>query len=107
MAVLYDGEILLQLSAEGKILLTKEYLIMKNSKVSLQDCINPFNNNSSKSEHVVIDSERNSGNRAASFNLAYEGGFLEHIGDGLYKCKRIVADNLSLVILSDYPVIIK
>ena len=80
---------------------------MTSSRMSLQDCINPFSNNSSKSEYVVIDSERNGGNRAASYNLAYEGGFLEHLGDGLYKCKRIVADNLSLIILSDYPVIVK
>jgi len=75
------------------------------SKMSLQDCINPFNN-SSKSEYVVICNEQN-GSRAASFNIAYEGNFLEHIGDGFYKCKRIVANNLSLVIMSDYPIIIK
>ena len=80
---------------------------MNYSKVSLQDCINTTKPSANKSEYVVIDSERNSGNRAHSFNLAYEGGFLEHIGDGFYKCKRIVADNLSLVIMSDYPVVIK
>ena len=76
------------------------------SRTSVQDCINPFNN-SSKSEYVVICKDHNDGNRAASFNIAYEGDFLEHIGDGFYKCKRIVANNLSLVILSDYPIIIK
>jgi hypothetical protein len=75
-------------------------------RTSLQDCISlgknkDINNNSL---YVVIDSERNGGNRAGSFNIAYEGGFLEHIGDTFYKCKRIVADNLSLVILSDYPI---
>jgi hypothetical protein len=73
-------------------------------RTSLQDCIslgkNKDNNNSL---YVVIDSERNGGNRAGSFNIAYEGGFLEHIGDTFYKVKRIVADNLSLVIMSDYP----
>jgi len=80
---------------------------MTSSRMSLQDCINPFKSNSVQSEYVVIDNEMNGGNRAASFNLAYEGGFLEHIGNGLYKCKRIVANNLSLVILSDHHVIIK
>lgn len=78
---------------------------MTSSRMSLQDCINPFNN-VSKSEYVVIDNERNCGNKAAAFNIAYEGGFLEHIGDGFFKCKRIVANNLSLVIMADYPIII-
>ena len=74
-------------------------------RTSLQDCISLGNNRVvTNSLYVVIDSERNSGNRAASFNIAYEGGFLEHMGDTFYKVKRIVADNLGLVILSDYPV---
>jgi hypothetical protein len=74
-------------------------------RTSLQDCISLGNNKvDNNSLYVVIDSERNSGNRAGSFNIAYEGGFLEHIGDTFYKVKRIVADNLGLVILSDYPV---
>ena len=72
-------------------------------RTSLQDCTS-LGNNSIYSLYVVIDSERNSGNRAGSFNIAYEGGFLEHMGDSFYKVKRIVADNLGLVILSDYPV---
>lgn len=74
-------------------------------RTSLQDCISLGNNKvDHNSLYVVIDSERNSGNRAGSFNIAYEGGFLEHMGDTFYKVKRIVADNLGLVILSDYPV---
>lgn len=74
-------------------------------RTSLQDCISLGNNKvDNNSLYVVIDSERNSGNRAASFNIAYEGGFLEHMGDTFYKVKRIVADNLGLVILSDYPI---
>ena len=74
-------------------------------RTSLEDCISLGNNKGfDNSLYVVIDSERNSGNRAASFNIAYEGGFLEHIGDTFYKVKRIVADNLGLVILSDYPI---
>lgn len=74
-------------------------------RTSLQDCISLGNNKVvTNSLYVVIDSERNGGNRAASFNIAYEGGFLEHMGDTFYKVKRIVADNLGLVILSDYPV---
>lgn len=79
---------------------------MTMSKTSVQDCINPFNNNS-KSEYVVVCKNHNDGYRAASFNIAYEGDFLEHIGDGFYKCKRIVASNLSLVVLADYPITIK
>ena len=54
-----------------------------------------------QSEYVIIDSERNSLNRASSFNLAHEGGFLTHIGSWLYKVKRIVANNLGLVIMAD------
>lgn len=74
-------------------------------RTSLQDCISLGNNRVvTNSLYVVIDSERNSGNRAGSFNIAYEGGFLEHMGDTFYKVKRIVADNLGLIILSDYPV---
>jgi len=74
-------------------------------RTSLQDCISLGDNKDidNNSLYVVIDSEHNSGNRAGSFNIAYEGGFLEHMGDTFYKCKRIVADNLSLVIMSDYP----
>jgi hypothetical protein len=72
-------------------------------RTSLQDCISLGKNKDNNSLYVVIDSERNSGNRSGSFNIAYEGGFLEHIGDTFYKVKRIVADNLSLVIMSDYP----
>ena len=71
-------------------------------KTSLQDCITLGSKQDVKSEYVVINSEWC---KAGSFNIAYEGGFLEHIGDGFYKCKRIVADNLSLVIMSDYPAI--
>lgn len=75
------------------------------NRTSLQDCISLGKNKvDTNSLYVVIDSERNGGNRAASFNIAYEGGFLEHMGDTFYKCKRIVADNLSLVIMSDYPI---
>ena len=71
-------------------------------KTSLQDCITLGSKQDVKSEYVVINREWC---KAGSFNIAYEGGFLEHIGDGFYKCKRIVADNLSLVIMSDYPAI--
>jgi len=75
-----------------------------NYRVSLQDCVSLGNNEfTNKSLYVIIDSERNGGNRAASFNIAYEGGFLEHIGDTFYKVKRIVADNLGLIILSEFP----
>ena len=74
-------------------------------KTSLQDCITLGSKQDVKSMYVIIDSERNGGNRAASFNIAYEGGFLEHMGDTFYMCKRIVADNLGLIILSDYPAI--
>ena len=77
-----------------------------NYRVSLQDCVSLGNNEfSNKSLYVIIDSKRNGGNRAASFNIAYEGGFLEHMGDTFYMCKRIVADNLGLIIMSDYPAI--
>ena len=79
---------------------------MKNSRVSVQDCINVFNEDTS-SPYVIICADHNSGNRAASFNVAYEGGFLTHISDGYYQCKRIVANNLSLVIMSNYPIPIK
>ena len=75
-----------------------------NYRVSLQDCVSLGNNEiSNKSVYVIIDSERNGGNRAGSYNIAYEGGFLEHIGDTFYKCKRIVADNLGLIIMSEFP----
>jgi len=80
------------------------YSIKFMKRTSLQDCISLGDNKDNHSLYVVIDSERNSGNRAGSFNLAYEGGFLEHIGDTFYKVKRIVADNLGLIILSDYPI---
>ncbi len=75
-----------------------------NYRVSLQDCVSLGNNEiSNKSVYVIIDSERNGSNRAGSFNIAYEGGFLEHIGDTFYKCKRIVANNLGLIIMSEFP----
>lgn len=75
-------------------------------RMSTQDCITLFNKDTS-SPYVIICADHNSGNRAASFNIAYEGGFLKHISDGYYQCKRIVATNLSLVIMSDYPLTIK
>lgn len=59
--------------------------------------------NSELSVYVIINSEMNIGSKSAAFNLAKQGGFLEHMGDTFYKCKRTVADNLSLVIMSDYP----
>jgi len=71
------------------------------SKVSLRDCINVMGT-PSKSEYVVIEFEDNAGCR-----LAQQGGFLEHMGGEFYKCKRIVANNLSLKIISDYPLTIK
>lgn len=77
---------------------------MSFQRTSIQDCISLGSNIEHKSVYVVISSDHNGGNRAASFNIAQEGGFLEHMGDTFYKVKRIVADNLGLVILSDYPV---
>ena len=70
-------------------------------RMSLNDCVDLNKSTQSMSEFVIIDSERNSGNRASSFNLALEGGFLTHIGNGMDKCKKIVANNLSLVIMAD------
>jgi hypothetical protein len=56
--------------------------------------------NQNESEYVIINNEHNS-HRAAQFNIAYEGGFLTHVGDGFFKVKRIVANNLGLVIMCD------
>lgn len=54
------------------------------------------------SEYVVVDCDANI-RKAGSWNIAEEGGFLEHIYDGFYKVKRIVAENLSLIIMSEWP----
>jgi hypothetical protein len=72
-------------------------------KTSLQDCTLLGTNQVLNSEYVIIDCERNTGNRASGFNIAYEGGFLEYMGDSFYKVKRIVANNLELIIMSEYP----
>lgn len=72
-------------------------------KVSLQDCIDVFKSKPSISEYVVIDATAND----AQFNLAYKGNFLHHLGGEYYKVKRIVAENLNLKIISDYPIIMK
>ena len=75
------------------------------SRLGINDLLNPSKHQ--ESEYVLIDADRNGGNRAGSFNIAYEGGFLTHQGNGIYKCKRIVAKNLDLVVFADCPLIMK
>lgn len=73
------------------------------NKISLQDCLNIGSPVSNKSLFVIIDASRHSW----GLDLAQAGGYLEYQGDSFYKCNRIVADNLSLNIISDFPLTIK
>jgi hypothetical protein len=40
-----------------------------------------------------------------AFNIALDGGFLTDLGSDFYKCKRILAENLNLEIISNYPMV--
>jgi len=71
-------------------------------KMSTQDSTNTSNKNN-HSPYVIVYVGHNIGDTADSFKLAYEGGFLTHISDGYYQCKRIVASDFSLVIMSNFP----
>ncbi len=70
---------------------------MNFSKLSAQDWLTTEESN--QSEYVVISSD-GTGN---GFSIAESGGFLERVGGKFYKCKRIVAENLSLKIISEFP----
>jgi hypothetical protein len=39
-----------------------------------------------------------------AFDIAVKNQFLTSLGDGQYKCRRILAENLNLSIISNYPV---
>jgi len=41
------------------------------------------------------------------FNLAKDSNFLTDLGSDFYKCKRILAENLNLAIICEYPMIAK
>lgn len=75
------------------------------SRVSLVDCINIGKRSVDRlSEYVVINKDLSP---VAGIELADAGGFLELVVDDMYKCKRIVANNLNLFIVGDYPGIMK
>ena len=57
--------------------------------------------NNRMSEYVIINSEMNIGSKERAFDVAKGGGFLEHIEHTFYKCKRVVAEYFSLVIMDD------
>jgi hypothetical protein len=65
-------------------------------RMSLQDCISPATEITT--EYVLICKTDTGG-----FKLAYEGGFLSHVGDDFYSCKRTLANNLDLQIISSFP----
>jgi len=67
--------------------------------MSINDLLD--NKPTTTSEYVVVSSDSD------CFELANAGGWCEHIGDKFYKCKRIVAINLNLSIISAYPITIK
>ena len=71
------------------------------NRVSLQDCINPIN--TSKSEYVIVDSDMNKG----VFSSSMYSKYFEHQLSTFYKCKRIVAENLHMMIMAEYPLIMK
>ena len=54
-----------------------------------------------KSEYVIVDTSVNTG----GVQIAQSGGFLEKMAGEYFKCKRIVAENLGLSIISEWPVV--
>ena len=40
------------------------------------------------------------------FNIAIQGEFLTDLGSDFYKCKRILAENLNLHVIGNYPVVL-
>lgn len=41
------------------------------------------------------------------FKIALQGGFLTDLGSDFYKCKRVLAENLNLHVISNYPMVAK
>jgi hypothetical protein len=68
-------------------------------RMSLSDCINITSK--PQSEYVVVSDDK------PSFKIAEAGGFTEQIIHNHYKCKRIVANNLGLTIISEWPLTMK
>ena len=54
-----------------------------------------------KSEYVIVDTSVNTG----GVQIAQSGGFLEKMAGEYFICKRIVAENLGLSIISEWPVV--
>jgi len=67
---------------------------MYSGRMSLKDCITP--KVQPKSDYVVIADDGSNG-----FILAQEGNSLSPIGEGLYRCRRKVAEFLGLDIICD------
>lgn len=40
---------------------------------------------------------------SGSFDIALSGGFLTDLGDDFYRCKRVLAENLNLHVITNYP----
>lgn len=73
-------------------------------RINLNNVIDVCKPEPSTSEWVVIDQSSSSKD---GFDLAQVGGFLEAVSPPYYKCKRIVANNLDLSIISEYPLTLK
>jgi hypothetical protein len=61
------------------------------------------NSSSEKSLEVVICKNLSP---EGGFNIAMKGGFLTDLGSDFYKCKRILAENLNLHVIGNYPVVL-
>lgn len=64
-----------------------------------QDFLNVFKPTVYTTDYVVIDSTVAS----SGLTIAQAGGFLYKLSSDYYRCKRSVAEDLELSIISDYP----
>lgn len=73
---------------------------MNTSRVSIQDCMDMLKPKPITSEYVVVC--KNSSDKSG-WNMAEAGGFVKQLALEYHTCKRIVAENLNLTVISEYP----
>lgn len=77
---------------------------MYSSRMAIQDCMEALKPEPITTEYVVVC--KNSSDKSG-WEMAEAGGFVKQLAAEYYTCKRIVASNLNLNVISAYPLIMK
>ena len=73
---------------------------MYSSRMAIQDCMEALKPEPITTDYVVVC--KNSSDKSG-WDMAAAGGFVTQLAAEYYTCKRVVAQNLNLFVISSYP----